>query len=135
MLKNYEKHIFLLSSCLLFILLVILFFIYTMQTKIYFYSKFIGTVWSKDFIEVVVTEEQLKTLYQNRFLYFDNQKKSFQVKSVIREVMVRKDQKYHDVYLACSLGEDVKEKDMVEFVLKKEKRGLFEIFRVIWDGD
>ena len=57
------------------------------------------------------------------------------MKSVIREVMVRKDQKYHDVYLACSLGEDVKEKDMVEFVLKKEKRGLFEIFRVIWDGD
>ena len=135
MLRNYEKRISLLSCCILFFLMVALLLFYTMKTRLYFYCKFTGTVWAKDLIEVILTEEELEILYQNQYLYFEDQKKSFQVKSVTREVMIRKGKKYHDVYLICSLGENVKEKDMIEFALKKDKRGLFEIFRVIWDGD
>lgn len=130
-LKNYEK-----KSAVMFFVAILLFSIlvlaiFTFFYKIPTYHLITGVVFKDDLIEVIVSDNELKQLYQNSTFYIDDEKYKYSIEEVVLKAMVKKHENYHIVYIGC-LMRDERENDVVEFVLRDEKVKLFKMFEVIW---
>lgn len=130
-LKNYEKK----SAVTFFIAILLLgmfgFIIFTFFYKIPTYHIITGVVFKDDLIEAIVSDNELKQLYQNSTFYIDNVKYKYSIEEVVLKAMVKKHENYHIVYIGCLMRDDG-ENDIVEIVLRDEKVKLFKIFEVIW---
>lgn len=134
MLRVYEKRFFLLTSVLILILLEIIFFVYFTMIKIFTYQKFQGVVRKADVVSLIVKQEDLSLFYRNHYIYVDSRKKDFVVKQVVRDVLKRKGDNYHEVLISFSFDKKLKENDVLEFSIKKNKIRSIEIFKIIWEG-
>ena len=134
MLRVYEKRFFLLTSVLILILLEIIFFVYFTMIKIFTYQKFQGVVRKADVVSLIVKQEDLSLFYRNHYIYVDSRKKDFVVRQVVRDVLKRKGDNYHEVLISFSFDKKLKENDVLEFSIKKNKIRSIEIFKIIWEG-
>ncbi len=134
MLRVYEKRLLLLTSVLVLILIEIIFFIYFTMTKIFTYEKFQGIVRKADVVSLIVKQEELSLFYRSHYIYVNNRKEEFVIQQVVRNVLKRKGDDYHEVLISFSFGKKLKENDVLEFSIKKNKIRSIEIFRIIWEG-
>lgn len=133
-LKNYEKKELLLLAIIGLFIVEIIFIASLMIKTCNIYDTYQGIVQKKNIIIVFIDDNQLKDFYKNHYIYVNNQKKKFKLRKVTRDVLTRKKVKYHEILIEFNFEKKLKENDVVDFSLQKEKIKLIEIFKVIWEG-
>lgn len=132
-LVNYEKkNVLILLIILMFIFLSLLIF-YTFSIKINSYVLMSGRVRKNDLVELLVSDDELNILYKNKFVYVSDLKKKFFISDVSKNILVEKDIKYSLVLIEVDLS--LKDGDIVEVSFKNKRIKLWEIFKVIWEGE
>lgn len=109
------------------------FLIYSFQNRIPNYLLINGTVSGDDSINVLVTQEELDILYRNKYLYFNNRKVKYHLKSVIRDALVR-DGNYHYVVISFKIDNKYKINDSISVVIGDGKISFYKIFKSMWEG-
>lgn len=133
-LRNYEKRSFILILILILLIFVILFCCLLLVYKIPKYYLINGVVFKDNVVEVIVTDEELKLFYKNKYIYINNKKYSYDISNVILDVLIQDRKKYNLIYINCELRNE-KENDIVEMTIKKENIKLFRIFETIWESE
>lgn len=132
--KRYERKELLIffSCCLLF--LEILFFFQLGMKKMPIYESLEAVVQKQDLVLLIVNQEQLEIIYHNHYLFINDKKKKYNVRKVTKNVLKRKNIKYHEVLLEFSFSTEKKEQDVFSIAISKEKIRGIDIFKVIWEG-
>lgn len=130
---NYEKKKLVIGFifCLFFFFIVI--FFYTWFRKINSYVIFEGRVRGKNYIELMVPNDELYVLYKNGSVYIDDVKKGFIISDISKNILESKGIKYSLVVLEIPLS--LRDNEFVTLVFCDKKYRLFKIFSVIWEGD
>lgn len=133
-LKKYEKMEAFSIICILnFIMVIFLFSFLTIQ-KFPVFRPFSGVVQKENIVLIVVSQEDLKLFYRNRYLYIHNKKVLFRREKIVKNVLNR-EKKYHQLYLRFSFDSKYKDGDIINFSIEKNKIRGIEMFQLIWKGD
>ncbi len=130
-LKNYEKKGTTVFFIIILLLGVLLLTIFTFFYKMPAYYAITGVVFKDDLIEVMITDEELKKLHNNRYLYIHDKKYKYNIKEVVEKALVQNNKNYNLIYIECLLNEE-KENDVIEMVFRNQNIKLFKIFEVMW---
>lgn len=133
-LKKYERKDLVFLAVLLLILMELIFFVGLYVQKVSIYEKFQVIVRKDDVVTLVVDQEQLMLFRKNNYIYVDDKKREFSIIKTLREVLERKNVKYHEIYIKFSFDDDKKENDIIDIAIEKEKIRGIEIFKIIMEG-
>lgn len=109
------------------------FLIYSFQDRIPNYLLINGTISGDNSVNIMVTQKELDILYKNKYLYFNNGKVKYQLKSVIRDALKR-DGNYHYVVISFKIGNKYKINDNVSIVIGNGKISFYKIVKSMWEG-
>ena len=133
--KNYEKMIFMYIFIVFIIFMELIFCIILFNKKQYNYVLLSGVVVKDDVVILIVSKEERKMLYQNRYLYIDDYRKKF---NIIEDngVLVNDYKKgYYEILIKSKINNKYKDNDVVSISIKNKKYRLINVFKLIWDGD
>ena len=133
--RNYEKRTTIIIFIILFLIITVLFSLYLYFGKITNNILLSGVINSKETIEILVNDEELNLLYQNKTFYIDDEKKTYEIRKVTLKVLEKNNIYYHDIIIKTEISKKYKENDNLKITLKKNKKRLIEIFKLIWRGD
>ena len=133
-LKKYERKEFIFLAVFFLILVEIIFFIKLCVQKVAIYQKFQVVVRKDDVVTLVVDQEQLMLFRKTHYIYVDDKKEKFSITKTSRDVLKRKNVKYHEIYIKFSFDNNKKENDVIDIAVEKEKIRGIEIFKVIMKG-
>lgn len=133
--RNYEKRTTIIIFIILFLIITVLFSLYLYFGKITNNILLSGVINSKETIEILVNDEELNLLYQNKTFYIDDEKKTYEIRKVTLKVLEKNNIYYHDIIIKTEISKKYKENDNLKITLKKNKKRLIEIFKLIWKGD
>ena len=133
--KNYEKKTNIIIVTSIFLVINLVFIIYLCLNKITNNILLSGVINSKETIELIVNDEELKLLYQNKTFYIDDKKSKYEIRKVTLKVLKKNNIYYHDIIIKTKFNKKYKENDNIKITLKKDKKRLIKIFELIWKGD
>lgn len=132
-LVNYEKNKFItFLVVLLFVLLIGLGF-YTWFRRINSYVILEGRVRKRYYIELMVDTRKLDILYKNGSVFIDDKKYKFSISDITKDVLTNKKIKYSLVLIEVKY--EGLDNDYLRLVFNDRKISLWEIFKIIWEGD
>ncbi|MBQ2640316.1 MAG: hypothetical protein IJF92_06135 [Bacilli bacterium] len=132
--KNYESRSFLYAS--IFILGILIFFLilFSMRKSIRTYKVINSIVVKSNLVELLVTDKDLKTIYNNKYLYINKKKTIISLENINKKVLKRNSHYYHSVLLKVKLNSKVKENDTIKLLFFNGKITVFKMIKVIWKG-
>ena len=132
--KNYESISFLYT--VIFVISIVFFILLFFSTRknIRTYKVIMSTVMKNDIVEVLVTDKELKTIYNNKYLFIDKRKKKIKIEKIDKKVLKRSNKYYHSVIFKVELNKRVKENDTKKLLFFDEKVTFFDMMKVIWKG-
>ena len=132
-LVNYERNKFItFLVVLLFVLLIGLVF-YTWFRRINSYVILEGRVRKRYYIELMVDTRKLDILYKNGSVFIDDKKYKFSISDITKDVLTNKKIKYSLVLIEVKY--EGLDNDYLRLVFNDRKISLWEIFKIIWEGD
>lgn len=135
MTKNYEKYYLTIVLTILLLLTEFCLLSFSLQKRIIIYRSLTSTVITHDLIEVVMDDKDLKALYKNKYLYYNNKKYPIKIEKITRNILQRNNNYYHYVILDLKLPKKVKVNDVIKFNLEDYKISLVDMFKTCWKGD
>ncbi len=131
--KKYERKGTIFFVVFLLTVVEILFFVLLYVQKMAVYENFQAVVRKDDVVTLVVDQEQLMLFRKNDYMYVNDRRVKFSVIKTLRNVLERKNIKYHEIYIKFSF-DNKKENDVIDISIEKEKIRGIEIFKVIMKG-
>ena len=133
--KNYDNF----NKCfiLLFIFLIYFsfLFIFLFNKKLIIYKVFSGVVFDSNNVLLVLNDDELKIFNKNKKLYINNKSYVFNISKIDNDVLERNGDKYNNVFIEINLPNMYKVGDVLSLTIMNDRKNLFRIFNVIWDGD
>ena len=126
---------FMYTVVFILIILILVLLIFSFSKNIREYKVINSSVVKDDLVEVLVTDKELKMIYDNNYLFLNRRKKLIKIEEVNKSILVRKNKKYHNVLLKLKLNNDVKVNDIKSLVLFNRKVNIFEMIKIIWKGE
>ena len=108
--------------------------IFSLKKNIKTYGIINSNVVKDDLVEAIVTDKELKTVYNNKYLYLDRRKYLIKIEKINRSVLIRKNKKYHNILLRVKLNNQEKVNDIKTLVLFQKKVNVFDMIKIIWKG-
>lgn len=132
--KNYDNF----NKCfiLLFIFLIYFsfLFIFLFNKKLIIFKVFNGVVFDNNVL-LVLSDKELKIFNKNKKLYINNKSYVFNISKIDNDVLERNGDKYNNVFIEVNLPNMYKVGDVLSLTIMNDRKCLFKIFNVIWDGD
>ena len=118
--KRYEsfESIVLFSTLILFLIFISIFFIN--QKRLITYKIFSAVYYDKNIIVLVV---------------IDSNKISFEVERIDKDILKREGDIYSSVYIKVNISNMYKINDGIEVSIMNKKINIFNMFKIIWEGD
>lgn len=133
--KNYDNF----NKCfiLLFIFLIYFsfLFIFLFNKKLIIFKVFNGVVFDNNNVLLVLSDKELKIFNKNKKLYINNKCYMFDISKIDNNVLERNGDKYNNVFIEVNLPNMYKVGDVLNLTIMNDRKNLFRIFNVIWDGD
>lgn len=125
------------SYCLLFIFCIFLItiIIVLFSKKLIIYKVFDGVIFDKNNILLMLSDDELKIFNKNKKLFINNKSFKFNISKIISDVLERNGDKYNQVFIEVNLSNMYKVGDVLRITIMDDRKSLFKIFKVIWDGD
>lgn len=133
--KKYEKRTAVYLGIFIAFMFEALFIVFLIKEKIIVYEKFSGVVVKDDLMVFVLNDDELKLFHKNKRFYINGKSEKYQFNKVLSDVLKRDGILYHQVFIQYDMGDDFKENDVIVITIAKENISIFNIFRIIWDGD
>lgn len=133
--KSYDNF----NKCfvLLFIFLIYFsfLFIFLFNKKLIIFKVFNGVVFDSNNVLLVLNDKELKIFNKNKKLYINNKSYVFNISKIDNDVLERNGDKYNNVFIEINLSNMYKVGDVLSLTIMNDRKCLFKIFNVIWDGD
>lgn len=130
--ENYKKIILCISVFFIFIGI----FIFSLNRKgIIIYEKFSGIYFKENTLVLVLNDEEINLFLKNKKLFINNKKRSFEIEKIDKDILERNGDNYSQVYIKTDISTMYKINDVIEISVMDKKIKLFNIFRIIWEGD
>ncbi len=133
MFKNYEKinKNIIISICIL-IIEGLLFFLF-MNMKLITYNKYPCIIFSNKLMYLMVNNNELKDIYQNKTFYIDNEKKKLEIDHINKNVLKRNGKSINQVFINYKSSN--RDNEVIEIVLQDEKISIIKMFSIMWKED
>ena len=132
--KSYESKSFLYTGIFILSLLLSILVLVSMKRSIITYKVINSIVVKNNLIEVIVTDSELKTIYNNKYLYINKEKKKIKLEKINKRVIKRNNNYYHSVLINTKLNSKVKENDTIKLLFFNGKITVLKMIKVIWKG-
>ena len=119
----------------MFIILFLLIIIFLFNNKLIIYKVFDGMIFDKNKILLVLSDDELKVFNKNKKLFIKNKSYMFSISKTSDNEIERNGEKYNQVFIEISLPNMYKVGDVIGITIMDDRKRLFNIFNVIWDGD
>ena len=133
--KKYEKFSFVLFIYLFTFILEFIYVIVLFENKEYKYEKITAMVVKNNLAIIVISPQNKKLLYKNKYLFINNKKKKYEIVEERNNTIRQGKNKYYEVLIKFKFDKNYKSSDIMSISIKKEKYRMIEIFSLIWDGD
>lgn len=133
-LKKYEEKSLTYIGIFLLIIFVVLIIVFSFQKNIKIYKKITASVIKENLVEVLVTDNELKTIYSNKYLIINRKKQIIKVEQINKNILKRKNKNYHNVILKVKLNSNLKSNDIVTLLLFNKKENVFWMIKTVWKG-
>lgn len=133
--RNYEN-----SSLLIFIILIYLILVGFMIV-IYFnktyrsYNLISVIVVTDNYVKTYVDNETLKELKSTSRFYIDDEIVNYEIIEVDRNVISRKNKRYHGLLLKTNFSNKYKDNDSIDVSIYSSKKKIYTIFKKCWESD
>lgn len=133
--KRYEnfENIVLFSILTLLLIFISIFFIN--QKRLITYKVFSAVYYDKNIICLVVSNDDVNLFFKNKKLFIDSNKISFEIERVDKDILKREGDIYSSVYIKTNISNMYKINDGIEVSIMNKKINIFNIFKIIWEGD
>ena len=133
--KRYEnfENIVLFSILTLLLIFISIFFIN--QKRLITYKVFSAVYYDKNIICLVVADDDVNLFFKNKKLFIDSNKISFEIERVDKDILKRKGDIYSSVYIKVNISNMYKINDGIEVSIMNKKINIFNMFKIIWEGD
>jgi len=125
--NSYENNKLIISCSFFFFIIVIFLCIYSIKKDYKTYHILNSVVSYENTVELMVSDKEYKQLRRIKFVYIENKKKTFQIKSVIRNVLKREKEFNHHIVLELEIDKEKKAKDSISIVIYDDKKSLFSL--------
>ncbi len=130
--KNYENNQLIISLSFIFLIISIVFMI-NLLTKNYRTFKNIDSIVISDkYLELIITDEDLKLLQESKSILIDNKKVRMSLINVERNVLKRNNISYHEVIIKTIFDKKYRENDYIKLTIYNKKEKIFNIFKTCW---
>ena len=119
----------------LFGILIFSFIYYSLNKKIFVYKMFSGVVYKNNVIELLLSDDELLLFYKNMNMFIDDNKVKIKIRKVESDVLQRGGVFYNQLFLNIKLNDTYKVNDVVKVSVVQKKMKIFNIFKIIWEGD
>lgn len=119
----------------LFGILIFSFIYYSLNKKIFVYKIFSGVVYKNNVIELLLSDDELLLFYKNMNMFIDDNKVKIKIRKVESDVLQRGGVFYNQLFLNIKLNDTYKVNDVVKVSVVQKKMKIFNIFKIIWEGD
>lgn len=103
--------------------------------RLIIYKVYDGVLYEKDNILLILSDNELKLFNKNKRLFIKNKSCVFNISKIVDDSIERNGDKYNQVFIEVNLSNMYKVGDVVKITIMDDKKSLFRIFNVIWDGD
>lgn len=134
-LRYYERHILIYFLLVIYFIFLLIFVIGTFSFRIYEYISINGIVLNDGLVEMVVDKEQKKSLYKNKFIFYEGEKVEFKIEEVVLDFFKSDDKYYDKIFISIKCDREFGVGDVVKFSVKNKKIWLIKIYEVIWKGN
>ena len=119
----------------LFGILIFSFIYYSLNKKIFVYKIFSGVVYKNNVIELLLSDDELLLFYKDMNMFIDDNKVKIKIRKVESDVLQRGGVFYNQLFLNIKLNDTYKVNDVVKVSVVQKKMKIFNIFKIIWEGD
>ena len=133
--NRYEifENIVLFSILTLLLIFISIFFIN--QKRLITYKVFSAVYYDKNIICLVVSNDDVNLFFKNKKLFIDSNKISFEIERVDKDILKREGDIYSSVYIKANISNMYKINDGIEVSIMNKKINIFNMFKIIWEGD
>lgn len=133
--KRYEnfENIVLFSILTLLLIFISIFFI--SKKRLITYKVFSAVYYDKNIICLVVSNDDVNLFFKNKKLFIDSNKISFEIERVDKDILKREGDIYSSVYIKANISNMYKINDGIEVSIMNKKINIFNMFKIIWEGD
>lgn len=104
------------------------------QKKEFSYQKIIGIVVKKDYVLLMVDKKERKILYENKILYLDDKKRTYELIRDRGKIMKKNKKDFYEIEIKVEFSNNYKANDGIQLVFPKKKYRRIEIFKIILGG-
>lgn len=133
--RNYENNSLILYISLFIIISELLFIILLTSHKEYMYKKEYGLVVKQNLITIIMSNKERQILNKNNYIYVNSIKKKYKVIEIRKDSITKNKEKYSEVILKFKFDKKYKTNDIIEIVIKDDKKSIVEMFKLLWEGD
>lgn len=119
----------------LFSILIFCFIYYLFNKKIFVYKIFSGVIYKDNVIELFLSDDELLLFYKNMNMFIDDNKVKIKIIKVENDILHRGGVFYNQLFLDVKLNNTYKVNDVVKVSVVRRKMKIFNIFKIIWEGD
>lgn len=134
-LRKYERLNLLIFTIIFLLILEVVFFVIIFFRKTPIYNKFSSVVVKDDIVSIIVSQDELKLFYDNKYIYVGDYRKVFKRVSITRNILKRNKKSYHEVLIKFSFDKKYKVNDIIEISVVRGKISSISIFKIIWKED
>ena len=133
--KRYEnfENIVLFSILTLLLIFISIFFIN--KKRLITYKVFSAVYYDENIICLVVSNDDVNLFFKNKKLFIDSNKISFEIERIDKDILKREGDIYSSVYIKANISNMYKINDGIEVSIMNKKINIFNIFKIIWEGD
>lgn len=129
--KNYEKNQLIISISFIFIILCFIFLLNIFTYNFRSFKIVDAVLISENYIKLIITDNDLKTLNGSQYIIIDNKRKKMEVTSVEKNVLKRKVY-YHEIIIRVKTSSKYHDGDYIKVTIYDKKKKMFYIFKSCW---
>lgn len=127
---NYKKNQLIISITILLITVQLYFVNYCFNNYIKSYKTITGVVISNNIVQVMVDNDNLKRIYNNKYIFIDNKKYYKENKSITKNIMKKGKTNYHSILLKIKLNKKYKTNDAIIITIYDKKIKIISMFKI-----
>lgn len=129
--KNYEKNQLIISISFIFLILCFLFIVNIFTYRYRNYKVLNSVLITKDYIKLIITDEDLKKLKGSKYIFIDDEKEKMEIIEIVKNVL-KKEKNYHEVIVNVVTPGKYHDGDYIKVTIYDNKKRLINIFKSCW---
>lgn len=130
--KNYETNQLIISIAFIFITVSNILLINIFLKRYRTYKTIDSIVITDNYVQAIITDEELKLLRSSNYLYIDNERLKMRIVSIEKNLLTRNKKKYHEVIIKVQFKKIYKDNDYIKLTIYDKKEKIINIFKSCW---